>query len=833
MLSGFSGTRKIRCPGRFAADCEHALMRFRRLSSSFRIVLGLVSLAVSSVLVAGLLGLIPNVGTSAQETRSAFCEASAVSFMALAPRMNAEQIQSTFDAIRSRNQEVESIAVRTNEDGSLLFQSGPHEEIWETRGARPESSREFIVPISSGNEDWGQLEVRFREVAAGPLGSVMRPEFTLSLFLAVCLFVSFSVYLRRVLKHLNPSQVIPPRVREALDALAEGLLVLDNDQRIVLANGAFAAHIHTSVEQLLARSASELGFRVVDDHRFSEAPWAFTATTGQSRRSVLMKYGTGSAERTFSVSSVPIHDDKQSCRGVVVSFEDVTELDRKQKELRDALQSLKQSSEEIRQQNRELEWLATRDALTGCVNRRSFFKVFESLWDDSKSTGRLLSAVMVDIDHFKSINDNHGHAMGDEVLRRVAAVVMKTAGENDVVCRYGGEEFSILMPDTGMDDAELRAERVRLAVKSLQIADLKVTASLGVSSSSQNPASAQDMLDQADKCLYVAKRHGRNQVIRFDKAQKQISQLGETVPTARREKREKSGPEMAIPFQAVTALVSALSYRDQPTAAHCRRVADWCVATGEGLLSMRECYTLEIAALLHDIGKIGVPDAILQKTGQLTEEEWAIMRRNKAVSVHLVKSSFGSETLTEIVEQYGLWFDMSNQTFFSRRDTRPSVSARVLAIADAYDSMISDAPYRRRKTRSEAFDELRRCAGTQFDPELVERFITAVRSRSTDRMEMPEVSVDIALNIGQQIELLVTALDTQDLDSLRSLTTKLHHTAQHAGIDNMAEVAEQLKEALDHDRDMIGVMQAASELLDLCRLTQVSLIQGEHHRLLV
>lgn len=806
-------------------------MRLRRLSSSFRIVLGLVSLAVSSLLVAGLLGLIPNVGTSAQENRSAFCEASAISFMALAPRMNAEQIQTTFDTIRTRNPEVESIAVRTNEDRSLLFQSGPHEQFWETNGSKPESSREFIVPISSGEEDWGQLEIRFREVAAGPFGGIMRPEFTLSIFLAVCLFVSFTIYLRRVLKHLNPSHVIPPRVREALDALAEGLLVLDNDLRIVLANGAFATHMHMSVEELLAKTASDLGFRVVEDHRFSEAPWAFTAKTGQSRRSVLMKLGVNSAERTFSVSSVPIHDDKQKCRGVVVSFEDVTELDRKQKELRDALQSLKQSSEEIRQQNRELEWMATRDALTGCVNRRSFFKVFESQWDESRATGRLLSVVMVDIDHFKSINDNHGHAMGDEVLRRVAAVVMKTAGENDVVCRYGGEEFSILMPDTSLDDAELRAERVRLAVKSLQIAELKVTASLGVSASSQNPASAQDMLDQADKCLYVAKRHGRNQVIRFDKAQKQISQLGETVPTARKEKREKTASDMAIPFQAVTALVSALSYRDQPTAAHCRRVADLCVATGEGLLSMRECYTLEIAALLHDIGKIGVPDVILQKKGQLTDEQWAIMRRNKAVSVHLVKSSFGSETLTEIVDQYGLWFDMSNQTFFSRRETRPSVSARVLAIADAYDSMTSDAPYRRRKTRAEAFDELRRCAGTQFDPELVERCITAVRSRSSDRLEVPEVSVDIALNIGQQIELLVTALDTQDLDSLRSLTTKLHHTAQHAGIDNMTEVTQQLKEALDHDRDMIGVMQAASELLDMCRLTQVSLIQGEHHRL--
>ena len=109
----------------------------------------------------------------------------------------------------------------------------------------------------------------------------------------------------------------------------------------------------------------------------------------------------------------------------------MTELDRKQKELREALRSLKQTSDEVNQQNRELEWLATRDALTGCVNRRSFFKEFESAWETVQSGGRTISAVMVDIDHFKSINDNHGHARGDEVLRRVAAAVMKTATETE------------------------------------------------------------------------------------------------------------------------------------------------------------------------------------------------------------------------------------------------------------------------------------------------------------------------------------------------------------------------------------------------------------------
>lgn len=801
-----------------------------RISSSSRIVLGLVSLVVSALLMSGLLGLIPNVGTSAQKNRSAFCEATAVSFMALAPRMNEEQIRETFDRIRSRNDDVESIAVRKEEDGSLVFNSGPHASLWVTKGPAPQSSREFIVPITANGKRWGQLEVRFQEVDAGPFGSLMRPEFALSAFVGTALFVSFSIYLRKVLRHLNPSHVIPPRVREALDSLAEGLILMDTDCRIVLANIAFSHHLGSPVEELIGKDASEIGFRLIDESPNAQLPWIMTANSSETHKGVLMKFGTGSTERTFSGSAVPIHDDTGKCRGVVASFEDVTELDRKQKELREALRSLKQTSDEVNQQNRELEWLATRDALTGCVNRRSFFKEFESAWETVQSGGRTISAVMVDIDHFKSINDNHGHARGDEVLRRVAAAVMKTATETDIVCRYGGEEFSVFMPDTNIDEAELRAERIRLAIKSLMIDDIRITASLGVSSNGQKAASPQDLLDQADKCLYVAKRHGRNQVVRYDKAQKQIAQLGDTL-APQRIKAARKESAVSIPFQAVAALVSAMTFRHQPTAAHSRRVADLCVAAGEGLLSMRECYTLEIAALLHDIGKIGVPDAVLHKTGQLSEEEWAIMRRNRAVSLQLVKSSFGSETLTEIVQLYPIWFDLSNAPVNSEVQRKPSVAARILAIADAYDSMTSEASYRRRKSRTETFDELRRCAGTQFDPELVERIISAVRVRSGDRTELPGVSTDIALDIGQQIEQLVAALDDQDVGELRNLTMRLHSTAVRAGIQHMADVAVQLMESLDDEQDMIGILQSASELLDLCRLTQVSLIQGETQRL--
>ena len=797
------------------------------VSSTSRIVIGLVSLAISSLLIASLIGLIPNPLESATANHAAFCESTAVSFMAMAPRMNADQIQETMQGIVSRQPDIESLGVRTTA-GDLVVNVNDHKSQWNASASASRQDNEFVVPISANAEQWGQLEVRFRS-ATGPWGMPIRGDVALVLFMGIGLSGGFYLYLRKVLSHLNPSQVVPPRVREALDALAEGLLVVDLKKRIVLANKAFAQCTGIEVESWIGKNVDTTSFLVATESDNRTAPWITTLDAGQAIRGVLMKRMHESKEKTFSVSSVPIHDDRQNVRGVVISFEDVTVLDQKQLELKDALTSLKQSSEEIRQQNRELEWLATRDALTGCVNRRSFFKIFEDEWSRLQSDDSECCAMMVDIDHFKAINDNHGHAMGDEVLRKVASVVLQHIPDPGVVCRYGGEEFSVFLPDCDLDEAELKAERVRLAIMGLRISKLKVTASLGVASSRLNALSPQDLLDKADKCLYVAKRHGRNQVVRFDRAEKQIAALGDTVAPTRKETNTREATKLThrtIPFQAVSALVSALSFRDHRTAAHCRRVADLCVATGEGLLSMRDCYNLELAALLHDIGKIGIPDNILHKSGKLTDDEWAIMKRHHSVGVQLVKSSFASSVLTEIMEQQSMWFDLSNAGHNFPPGTRPSISARILAIADAYDSMTSEATYRRRLSINEAFIELRRCAGTQFDSELVERFISSVRLHTEDRMEVPRVSTDTALDIGLQIERFVSALDDQNVDDLKDLTDRLHSTAVESGIDHMAEVTDLLKQALSDGNDIIEVMQIANELLDLCRLTQVSLIQS-------
>ena len=440
-----------------------------------------------------------------------------------------------------------------------------------------------------------------------------------------------------------------------------------------------------------------------------------------------------------------------------------------------------------------------------------------------------MSAIMIDIDFFKSINDNHGHSTGDEVLRDVATAIVRTVDVTDFVCRYGSEEFTVLMPNTSIDDAELRAEKCRLAVKSLKfsVPMLKITASLGISALCQNPDSPQDLLDQADKCLYYAKRNGRNRVVRWDRAKDEIDQGDRELARGRADDEvEKLDPDAAIPFHAVAALMTALAHRDQSTAAHSRRVADACVATAEGLLSMKDCYVLEIAALLHDIGKIGIPDAILQKKGPLTPDEQVLVQRYNRLGVEMVRGSFGQEVLTEIVEQQVVHFDMSNADRGAGPRKHPSLSSRILAIANAFDLMTTGTGYRNSVSREKAFAELRDCAGTQFDPELVERFISTMTMRNAYDLYTGDVSLETALQLGLSLERIVGALDRQDMDQLRACAHTVNEIAIEFGITDMSLTGSELLEAIDDEQDLIEVMQLAGDLLDQCRATQSRLING-------
>jgi len=468
---------------------------------------------------------------------------------------------------------------------------------------------------------------------------------------------------------------------------------------------------------------------------------------------------------------------------------------------------------------RNLETLATTDPLTECLNRRSFFIQFETQWQNAIRHELPISCIMVDIDFFKSVNDDFGHSVGDDVLRGISATLRQVARVGDLVCRFGGEEFCILLPHTDADDAALAAERLREAIAATKFPQLSVTASLGVSSMSLGASEPQEMLDQADQCLYAAKRTGRNRTVRWDDVPEDLKMVETEV--ARTEPVKHSTVSTAtVPYRAVTALTSALAYRHSMTAEHSRRVADLCVSSAEGLLTPSESYILEIAGLLHDIGKIGVPDSILRKAGPLTAEEWTIMKQQDRIGVEIVRASFGCEALTEIIENYRYFFGSESNS--GRPDGREiPLGSRLLAIVDAFDSMTHCSSYRKARSRDEAFEELRKCAGSQFDPELVERFIAVAAMQPAATVgDTSNVTREAALQIGLQIESLVNAISTQDLIGLGTLSTRLADMAAQNGVPEVSERAGKLSEAVSIDADLLDILESANDLIHVCRSTQ-------------
>ena len=787
-----------------------------------RISIGLVGLMVSVLMLAALLGYFPDSYSESMRHRKQFCESAAIGFTHLADRAGAQVLRDYLESLSKRNPDVKSLAVRRG-GGTIVAETGNHAAHWNEFETKAMTDRQAGVTLYSAGKPWGTFETVFSKPLVGNIASWWTPELSHMAIAGLACLGVFYFYLRAVLRHLDPSKVVPRRVREALDALAEGLVILDRHERIALANTAFADAVGSNAEQLIGKPISTFSFINKDDAPTSTFPWREAAQLNQSVRGRLLGLDVTGAERaTFSVSASPILDDKGKCRGILTSFENVTELEEKKLGLSNMIDALRTSSNVIKQQNRELEKLATRDPLTDCLNRRSFFELFDTHWKSAQRYDRPLSAIMVDIDFFKSINDNHGHGMGDEVLRKVAITLNETIRESDIVCRYGGEEFALLLPNTCIEEATIVAEKVRGRLELLTFPHFSVTASLGVSAHSAETSSPQDLLDEADNCLYLAKRGGRNQVVCWDNVPDGLVVDNSVVS---RIANDNEFEPVSIPYHAVTALISALAYRDQDTASHSRRVADLCVAVGESIMSLSECYTLEIAALLHDIGKIGVADSILLKPGPLTDEEWAVIRHHDKIGVEIISASFSSPQLTTFVKYYQSHFFREDQSSDTLSGHDIPLGARILAIADAYDSMINNHVYREGCSPKDALSELRRCAGTQFDPELVEHFIATINDRQAFRQREPDlVTKEIALNVGLQLEQLYNVLDEQDFGALAALSHRLESTARKCGLDNIGAKASHLGKALEVEQDAHEILGVANELLDLCRSTQQSFL---------
>jgi diguanylate cyclase (GGDEF)-like protein/putative nucleotidyltransferase with HDIG domain len=363
---------------------------------------------------------------------------------------------------------------------------------------------------------------------------------------------------------------------------------------------------------------------------------------------------------------------------------------------------------------------ASTDGLTGLLNHLSFQTRLEEEVARALRAARPLSVMMVDLDDFKSVNNTYGHQTGDALLVTVADTLRASVRAGDLVARYGGDEFAIIMPETGMDDGMATAERVKAAIAGLRLLEggisISAHTSIGVAELPEHATTRDALIRAADEAAYTAKHTGKGRVCRPEDAVITIDQ--DPAVLARRLEHAN--------LATVEALAAAVDAKDAYTRGHSQRVSAYAGALAEALgLSRTDIGRVRLAGLLHDVGKIGVPDAVLTKPGKLTEEELSAISEHPAIGERMLsRVPFLGEILPAVRHHHERW-DGGGYPDALAGDAIPR-DAAILMVADSFDAMTSNRTYRSALSMEEACRRVREGSGTQFDPRVVGAFEQAV-----------------------------------------------------------------------------------------------------------
>jgi diguanylate cyclase (GGDEF)-like protein/putative nucleotidyltransferase with HDIG domain len=427
---------------------------------------------------------------------------------------------------------------------------------------------------------------------------------------------------------------------------------------------------------------------------------------------------------------------------------------------------------------------AITDGLTGVKTHRFFMEALSAEWKRSTRAGRSFALVLMDLDRFKFVNDFYGHLEGDLVLQRVGHILETNCRRSDVVARYGGDEFVILMPETNMEHARQLAFKLRgwVAADAL-LREKNISASFGIACYPLHGSSPQELIQVADASMYLSKHQGGNAVSTADhfdpnEAKKwkrdvleaylgvTLKRLFATGPEAFEEIYSRlkqfteslaategsngaspapvsvQGPQ-ALPqavLDTVTSLAFAIDAKDHYTQGHSQKVSAYAALVAEALeLSDMEVEEIRLGGVLHDIGKVAIPENILNKNGPLSPEEWETMKSHVTFGAKILDPLTPLARIREMVLHHHEFFDGSGYPQALTGEKIP-LGARIIAVADAYDTITSDRTYKKARTAAEALAELERCANAQFDGKIVSLFVRTMRQLPNPIIEVASVS---------------------------------------------------------------------------------------------
>jgi diguanylate cyclase (GGDEF)-like protein len=366
---------------------------------------------------------------------------------------------------------------------------------------------------------------------------------------------------------------------------------------------------------------------------------------------------------------------------------------------------------------------AVTDELTGLLNRRGFHELFETELERARRSGQPLSLIIGDLDHFKALNDRFGHAAGDRALEQLALILQTAKRRIDTAARIGGEEFAVVLPDSDHHAAYILAERMRREVReTFMYEPYDLTISLGVATFPVHGGTVEALIEQADDALYAAKALGRDRSVVW----------GEDLDGEVHEATGLHTPRGERHASTMRALAEVIDEREHGSGAHSQAVARYAGAIARELgLEPEEIERVRFGGIVHDVGKVGVPDAVLRKPGWLSAEDWIEMRRHPEIGARILSGAQLADVSGWVLAHHERP-DGSGYPAGLAGSAIP-VEARILAVADAYESMTSHRVYRAALTPEQARTELVRCAGTQFDTLVVEAFLRVLDAPAEHR----------------------------------------------------------------------------------------------------
>ena len=373
----------------------------------------------------------------------------------------------------------------------------------------------------------------------------------------------------------------------------------------------------------------------------------------------------------------------------------------------------------------QVEARATHDRLTGIPNRETLLAMLGAEVERAGRHYKPLSVAFIDIDRFKPINDTYGHAAGDAVLRQVARLIAEAVRVSDTFGRYGGEEFMLILPETLPEDAVRLAEELRALVQQepLHIGSdqtVKATISIGIAGGRGSELQIDMLVDRADAAMYAAKSLGRNRTYLY-------REVDDEAPVRRAPiSAEHRAQATAIGQWASDTATQALASVLAPQPNHRGRPSDMIAALATGIgyemgLPPEEIERIRIASLLHDLGKIAIPEEILDKPTTLSDDEWQAIGEHPRIGQVILEQASNLREAIPVVLHHHERFNGGGYPHGLRGSEIP-IGARIVSVADAYHAMVHARPYKGALTHVEALEELRRHAGTQFDPTVVEMF---------------------------------------------------------------------------------------------------------------